>query len=74
VCGVFREREKKIFCNELVQQQQYVCGVFREREKKIFCNGTCVAAGKNLGELIEFNLVQQASCSRLEFFFFYFVF
>ena len=45
----------------------------REREKKIFCNGTCaVAAGKNLGELIEFNLVQQASCSWLEFFFFFF--
>jgi hypothetical protein len=38
----------------------YVCGVFREREKKkkIFCNETCAAAaGKNLGELIEFNLV-----------------
>ena len=35
VCGVFREREKKKFAMELIQQQ-YMCGVLREREKKSF--------------------------------------
>jgi hypothetical protein len=36
-----------------------VCLEKEKKKKKIFCNETCAAAaGKNLGELIEFNLVQ----------------
>ena len=56
---------------EGVEDMRCTCVMCLEKKKKkIFCNATCAAAaGKNLGELIEFNLVQQASCNRLEFFF-----
>ena len=55
---------------EGVEDLRCTCVVCLEKKKKKIYNGTCAtAAGKNLGELIEFNLVQQASCNRLEFFF-----